>query len=220
MTQRTKTIKRTLAPKTKDIAESNGIDKLIQAKIVYWGPGESGKTTNFKEIKKKFSIKRISRGYSVETSSGRTLWQDALHFSFDFTLEEEKCHFVVQLITCTGQERFLSTREYVLDGADGVVFVGDSDPDKMEENKRSFRELMSFIGKREVPHVVQLNKRDLTNAVPMERFKRQLGLPLKKTYLDGSLVVYPAVALTGENVIECFQDLTLQIISKYFKTLR
>jgi signal recognition particle receptor subunit beta len=193
------------------------VDGIIQLKIVYWGPGESGKTTNFFRLREKFDLLRINNGYSIETTDGRTLWQDSLFLSFYFPFEENKLALITQIVTCTGQERFLSTREYVLDGADGIVFVADSSPEKMEQNKRSFRELVSFAGKKDVPYVIQLNKRDIEEAVPIDDFKRKLGLPLEETYADGSNVVYPSNALQGENVISCFQDLMLQIIYNYFQ---
>ena len=193
------------------------IDGLIQLKIVYWGPGESGKTTNFFRLREKFDLMRINNGYSIETTDGRTLWQDSLFLSFNLPFGDNKLAIITQIVTCTGQERFLSTREYVLDGADGIVFIGDSSPEKMEQNKRSFRELVSFAGAKEVPYVIQLNKRDIEEAVPIDDFKRQLGLPLEEKYSDGTNVVYPSNALQGENIISCFQDLMLQIIFNYFQ---
>ncbi len=107
-------------------------DGIIQFKIVYWGPGESGKTTNFIGLRERFNSIKISNGFSIETSDGRTLWQDALFISFKFDLREVDYTIITQIVTCTGQERFLSTREYVLDGADGIVFVGDSNPNAVE----------------------------------------------------------------------------------------
>ncbi|MFX1399598.1 MAG: ADP-ribosylation factor-like protein [Promethearchaeota archaeon] len=202
---------------TKEMSLSNS-KSIIQFKIVYWGPGESGKTTNFMRLREKFSSIRLTRGYSVETTDGRTLWQDSLFFSFKFSIKESEYSVITQVVTCTGQERFLSTREYVLDGADGIVFVGDSDPEKREQNKRSFRELISFASPNRIPYVVQLNKRDLKSAIPIKEFKKLLGLPLEEKYQDGSLVVYPAIALQNKNVGTCFQDIMLQVIYNYFSS--
>ncbi len=192
-------------------------EQLIQFKIVYWGPGESGKTTNFFRLREKFGLTTISKGFSIETTDGRTLWQDSLFLSFDFTFAGQYYKIIIQVVTCTGQERFLSTREYVLDGADGIVFVGDSNAEKMEQNKRSFRELVSFSNEKQVPFVIQLNKRDLEGAVRMDEFKKQLGLPPDVQYPDGSLVVYPANALKGDNIVPCFEDLMIEVIYGYFK---
>ncbi len=195
----------------------NDNENMIQFKIVYWGPGESGKTTNFFRLREKFELLKLTRGYSIDTTEGRTLWEDSLYLLFKFTLNDIKYNIITHVVTCTGQERFLSTREYVLDGADGIIFVGDSSPEKIEQNKRSFRELISFTKSKNIPYLVQLNKRDLKNVIPVENFKAQLGLPLQETYPDGTSVVYPTVALQGENVINCFKDLILQIIFNYFQ---
>jgi len=194
----------------------NDNENMIQFKIVYWGPGESGKTTNFFRLREKFELLKLTRGYSIDTTEGRTLWEDSLYLLFKFSLNDIKYNIITHVVTCTGQERFLSTREYVLDGADGIIFVGDSSPEKIEQNKRSFRELISFAKSKDIPYLVQLNKRDLNSAIPIEKFKVHLGLPLQETYPDGTFVVYPTVALEGENVINCFKDLILQIIFNYF----
>ncbi len=195
----------------------NDRSNMLQFKIVYWGPGESGKTTNFLRLREKFDLLRLSKGYSIETTEGRTLWEDSLYLLFDFTLNDVKFNIITHVVTCTGQERFLSTREYVLDGADGIVFIGDSDPEKLEQNKRSFRELVGFASTKNIPYQVQLNKRDLENAIEISKFKIALGLPLVDSYPDGSKVVYPTEALRGKNVVECFKHIVLQVIFEYFK---
>ena len=195
----------------------NDSENMIQFKIVYWGPGESGKTTSFFRLREKFDMLKLTRGYSIETTEGRTLWEDSLYLLFKFTLHDVKFNIITHVVTCTGQERFLSTREYVLDGADGIMFIGDSDPDKIEQNKRSFRELVSFAKPKEIPYLVQLNKRDLRNAISIKEFKIRLGLPLLEKYPDGTFVVYPTEALQGKNVVECFKDLILQVIFNFFK---
>ena len=191
-------------------------ENMLQFKIVYWGPGESGKTTNFFRLREKFDLLKLSRGYSIETTGGRTLWEDSLFLLFKFTLKDVHFNIIAHVVTCTGQEQFLSTREYVLDGADGIVFVGDSDPTKLEQNKRSYRELVSFATQKNIPHLIQLNKRDLEDAIPILKFKVALGLPLMENYPDGTLVVFPAQALQGKNTIEIFKQIVLQVIFNYF----
>jgi signal recognition particle receptor subunit beta len=201
---------------TNDSVSFREYDGIIQFKIVYWGPGESGKTTNFMRLKEKFHYMKITSGFSIETSEGRTLWQDSIFLSFNFESNEKKYNIITQIVTCTGQERFLSTREYVLDGADGIIYVGDSNPEMIEQNKRSFRELISFTKYKKIPYIIQLNKRDLENAIPIEVFKNQLGLPGEDKYPDGTNVVYPVIALQGKNVVKCFQDLIIQVVINYF----
>ncbi len=195
--------------------ESEG---FIQLKIVYWGPGESGKTTNFNRLRERYHYTKLTDGYSIETTDNRTLWQDSVFLSFNFKLKGHKFTIIAQIVTCTGQERFLSTREYILEGADGIVFVGDSEPEKLEQNKRSFRELISFIRQKDVPYVIQLNKRDILDPISMESFKRSLGLPKDDMYPDGSMVVYPSEATNNKMVSEPFQDLMLQVLFNYFKS--
>ena len=194
----------------------NSLKEVLQFKVVYWGPGESGKTTNYFRLREKFDGVKLNRGYSIETTDGRTLWQDSVRLSFYVNLENVKFNIITQIVTATGQERFLSTREYVLDGADGVVFVADSDPKKMEQNKRSFRELVSFTSEQNVPFVIQLNKRDLEGAISEKGFKNELGLPKFEKYEDGTQVIYPTVALEGESVRKCFEDLMLLILLNFF----
>jgi len=197
-------------------SQADGNRSMLQFKVVYWGPGESGKTTNFIRLREKFSYIKLNKGYSIQTTDGRTLWQDSFFLSFNFTTKEKLYNVIVQIVTCTGQERFLSTREYVLDGADGIIFVGDSNPDKIEENKRSFRELISFAKSNRIPYVVQLNKRDVKNAVSINDFKKQLDLPAEEKYKDETLVVYPSIAVKGEGVMKCFEDLLVQILKHFF----
>ena len=198
-------------------SSSNILKEVLQFKVVYFGPGESGKTTNYFRLREKFDGVKLNSGYSIETTDGRTLWQDSIRLSFYLNLKNIKFNIITQIVTATGQERFLSTREYVLDGADGVVFVADSDPEQMEQNKRSFRELISFTRDKHIPYVIQLNKRDLKTAISLKEFKKELGLPKSEKYADNTLVVYPTVALEGDSVRKCFEDLMTQIIFNYFK---
>lgn len=198
-------------------SSTNILKEVLQFKVVYWGMGGSGKTTNYFRLREKFSGVKLNSGYSIETTDGRTLWQDSVRLSFYLNLKNVKFNIITQIVTATGQERFLSTREYVLDGADGVVFVADSDPEKMEQNKRSFRELISFTRDKQIPYIIQLNKRDLETAISLKEFKKELGLPKSEEYADNTLVVYPTVALKGDSVRRCFEDLMMQIIFNYFK---
>lgn len=198
-------------------SSTNILKEVLQFKVVYWGPGESGKTTNYFRLREKFNGVKLNSGYSIETTDGRTLWQDSIRLSFYLNLKDLKFNIITQIVTATGQERFLSTREYVLDGADGIVFVADSDPEKMEQNKRSFRELLNFTHDKQIPYVIQLNKRDLETAISLKEFKKELGLSQSSEYADNTLVVYPTVALEGDSVRQCFEDLMVQIIFNYFK---
>lgn len=189
--------------------------EVVQKKLVYWGPGESGKTTNFIKLKETYPIKAISQGFSIATTDERTLWQDSLFLKFNF--HYEKLHeLVVQIVTCTGQERFLSTREFVVQGADGVIFVADSDQDRMESNMRSYQELIAFSKTNKTPILIQLNKRDVKNAVPSEVFKNTLRLPNADTDHFGHQIVYEVIAKKGIGVIEIFNDMIERILFEHF----
>lgn len=192
---------------------------LIQLKIVYWGPGESGKTTNWKVLKNHPRISRLNFGMSVETTDGRTLWQDSIFLRFDLNIKADIDRYILvtQLTTATGQERFLSTREYILSGADGVVFVADSDPEMMEQNKRSFRELLNFTNTLKIPYIIQLNKRDLDNAISINQFKNGLEIPEIEQDDQGNQIVYEAIAINGKGVLKCFRDIVGLSLYDFFK---
>lgn len=191
---------------------------VLQFKIIYWGPGESGKTTNFIRLGEKFQSKRISKGFSIATTDNRTLWQDSLYFQFDF---EFKIPYkvIIQVATCTGQERFLSTREYVVQGADGAIFVGDSDPMRMDSNVRSYNELIAFAKHHKIPILIQLNKRDLPTRVSVDEFKSVLRLPKAETDQFGHKLVYETIAMKGIGVIEIFNDMVEKILYNYFSKI-
>lgn len=185
---------------------------IMQLKLVYWGPGESGKTTNYLQLLKRYSNKQVSSGFKIETTDRRTLWQDSGFLTFKTDLMGKPYRIVIQIVTCTGQERFLSTREYVLHGADGIIFVADSDPDKIMDNLRSFQELLAFISSRNIPFLIQLNKRDLADAISIEQFKQEMGLPEENVDQDAHLIVYPCVAIKGTDVYRVFQDIIEKIL--------
>ncbi len=189
---------------------------IIQIKIVYWGPGESGKTTNYNEIIKKYQKNTISKGFKIETTDNRTLYQDSAFISFFTKIFSISYEIVIQIATCTGQERFLSTREFVLGGADGIIFVADSNPEKMDQNFRSFKEMLAFISGRDIPFLIQLNKRDLQKMIPIPEFKTKMGLPDDLNDEESHLIVYPSVAIKGTDVYSIFHDLIEKILMKKF----
>lgn len=176
----------------------------LQLKAVYWGPGESGKTTNFRVLKRAYHAQLASGGFSVETTEGRTLWADSLHLVYRLPLAGATRLVVVQLTTCTGQERFLATREHVLANADGVVFVADATPGRLAENLRSFRELRQFTRGRGTPIVVQLNKVDVEPRLARETFAARAGVPAGR--------VHEASATLGTGVVECFVELVERML--------
>jgi len=204
-----------------NISNKRNIIDFRHLKIVYWGPGESGKTTNFLRLKGKYKDSVLNSGIQIKTTDDRTLWEDSVSINLINKYNEYCTYYIINIVTCTGQERFLTTREYVLQGADGIIFVADSDPKKLEENKRSFKELLSFIARRPLPYLIELNKRDLPNAISIKRFKMELNLPLEEYDMDGNRVVYPCSLLDPNDEIynEIFQDLILKILVSEYANL-
>jgi len=189
------------------------VPRVVQIKLMYWGPGESGKTTNFYRLQEIFEDHMISNPMSIATTMDRTLWNDGVMFNFE--LRSMNISLIVNVNTTTGQERFLTTREYVVQNADGVIFVADSDPDKMADNIRSFQELIAFTQETRIPIIVQLNKRDLPDAISEMRFRRAMHLPEIDRDEMGFPIVYEAVAGNKEDpygVKTCFLDLLQKVL--------
>jgi signal recognition particle receptor subunit beta len=141
----------------------NYASREITCKIVYYGPGRSGKTTNLQYIHRRVPMDRRGEMMSLATHGDRTLFFDFLPIDLG-TISGFTTRF--QLYTVPGQVYYRSTRRLVLQGADGVVFVADSQRRQMDENLESFRDLHEALAEqnvdaREVPLVLQYNKQDL-----------------------------------------------------------
>ena len=135
----------------------------ITCKIVYYGPGRSGKTSNLQYIHRRAPMDRRGEMMSLATHGDRTLFFDFLPLDLG-TLSGFTTRF--QLYTVPGQVYYRSTRRLVLQGADGVVFVADSQRRQLEENVESYRDLHEALAEqgvdaRELPMVLQYNKQDL-----------------------------------------------------------
>jgi signal recognition particle receptor subunit beta len=174
----------------------NMAKREINCKIVYYGIGLCGKTTNLHYIHKTVNPRDVGEMVSIDTETERTLYFDLL------PLELGKVHgFQIrfQLYTVPGQVLYQQTRISVLKGTDCVVFVADSSRDKLEENRESWNELneqLVRMGKnvREFPMVIQWNKRDLPDALPV---------PMLEQYLNPyRLPSFEAVAVSGKGVVE------------------
>jgi GTPase SAR1 family protein len=180
----------------------NHVTKSLAIKIVYYGPGLSGKTTNLRYIY--YKLDPTSRGSLVclETDTERTYFFDLLPVKAGL-ISDYKVHF--QLMTVPGQIFYEASRQNVLRGADGVIFVGDSQIPLLDANLESFdnlrRNLVALdLDIDEVPLVFQYNKRDLENLIPVETFNRLLnprGLP----YVEAS-------AINGVGVFETLKEIT------------
>ena len=163
----------------------NQATKELQVKIVFYGPARGGKTTNLEQVHGNLQNTRDKGNLvSLATSSDRTLFFDFLPIEA-MSIKGFKTKF--QLYTVPGQVIYNTTRQLVLRGVDGIVFVADSQYDKMAENVSSFQNLEENLKSHrlslgEIPYVLQYNKRDLPNAAPVEYMEfllnnRELQVP-------------------------------------------
>jgi GTPase SAR1 family protein len=181
----------------------NYATKEITIKIVYYGPGLSGKTTNLQYLHSKFDPSKRGKLLSLATEADRTLFFDFLPVEIgkisDFSIR-------FQLYTVPGQVRYNATRKLVLKGADAVIFVADSQREMKEQNIESLinmREnlISNNINPDDIPVYFQFNKRDLSNILSIEELNRDLNPDGKFEHLD-------AVAINGIGVEESFQRIT------------
>jgi signal recognition particle receptor subunit beta len=174
----------------------NAATKELTAKIVYYGPGLCGKTTNLQHVYD--TLPRDGRGkmLSLATQTDRTLFFDFLPIELG-TIRGMKTR--IQLYTVPGQVFYDATRKLVLRGADAVVFVADSQAPALESNKESFQNLIANLKDQgtdleRIPHVIQWNKRDTPNALPVATLEREVNLFGAPTF--------EACAMRGEGVKE------------------
>ena len=175
----------------------------INCKLVYYGPGLCGKTTNLQHIYKKVDPGTKGKLISLATESERTLFFDFLPLELG-TIRGFKTRF--HLYTVPGQIFYEASRRLILKGADGVVFVADSQLERMEANIQSLADMQQHLADQgidpdKIPLVIQYNKRDLPNAVPIDELQKALN--------PRSLPRFEAVASQGIGVFE-----TLKAIAK------
>jgi mutual gliding-motility protein MglA len=172
----------------------NAATKELTAKIVYYGPGLCGKTTNLQYIYDSLPGEGRGKMLSLATQTDRTLFFDFLPIELG-TIRGMKTR--IQLYTVPGQVFYDATRKLVLRGADAVVFVADSQAPMLESNRESFQNLIDNLKEQGVdlermPHVIQWNKRDTPNALPIE--------DLEKSVNKFNTLTFPASAVRGEGV--------------------
>ncbi len=175
-------------------------NKEVQAKIVYYGPGRGGKTSNLEYIYQQFRDRIPSEMVSIKTHGDRTLFFDFM----PFLVGKIKGYSVrIQLYTVPGQVKYDATRRLVLKGVDGVVFVADSLTVQRKKNMISLKNLQTNLAayKKDIfkiPLVLQYNKRDLEGQgipiLPLDILEKDLNQQLK-------VPSFPASALTGDNVV-------------------
>jgi signal recognition particle receptor subunit beta len=192
----------------------NQATKELQVKIVYYGPAKSGKTTNLESIfgnVQTANPESKSKIVSLATSSDRTLFFDFFPLE-TVTVKGYKTKF--QLYTVPGQVIYNTTRQLVLRGVDGLVFVADSTYEKMEENVESFKNMEDNLktlklNLGDIPYVLQYNKRDSANPAPTEYMDFLLN------NRDVQVPSFPAIAPKCEGVFETLNAITGLLLNKF-----
>ena len=178
----------------------------LTAKIVYYGPGLCGKTTNIQFIYDKTGNTAKGKLISLATESERTLFFDFLPIELG-TIRGFRTRF--HLYTVPGQVFYDASRKLILKGVDGVVFVADSQEARMDANVESIRNLKENLKQHgvsidKVPYVLQMNKRDLPTAVPVPEMQRALRIKNEP--------VFEAIASRGTGVFETLKSVVKAVL--------
>src|SRR4051812_9329929 len=184
----------------------------LTLKIVYYGPGLSGKTTNLRALYQRVQPHLRGHLMTLDTADDRTLFFDTLPLVFRAGNLKVK----LKLFTVPGQVMHNSTRRIVLQGADAIAFIADSQPSKRQENYKYWLNMVenlkaNGLSIETLPNVVQWNKKDLGDLTTIEA--------IDKMRKENKQPVYEAVAVRGEGVVETFLglvDLTFEQIDKHY----
>ncbi len=188
------------------MVQINFAQKQVNAKIVYYGPGMSGKTTNLEVVHQRAPTANRGDLTSISTDGDRTLFFDFMPLDLGTVAGMRTCF---QIYTVPGQVYYNSTRKLVLQGVDGVVFVADSSGSMVQENLESLKNLeqnLNEYGKTlaSLPHVIQYNKRDLPDAMTVEELNRLLNAH--------NAPCFEAVANTGQGVFPTLKALAARVL--------
>ena len=189
----------------------NYASREINCKIVYYGPGLCGKTTNLQHIYDSTAPQAKGKLISLATETDRTLFFDFMPLELG-TVRGFKTRF--HLYTVPGQVYYDASRKLILKGVDGVVFVADSQEERMDANVESLYNLEDNLAAqgydlKQLPYVLQLNKRDLPNVIPMDDLSNELR---KKDE-----PVFEAVATSGEGVFDTLKAVAKQVLTELRK---
>jgi small GTP-binding protein len=193
--------------------------KEVQVKIVYYGPGRGGKTTNLEYIYKKFRERIKTEMVTIKTHGDRTLFFDFLPFDIG---KVNGYDIKIQLYTVPGQVKYNATRRLVLRGADGIVFVADAMAVRREKNILSLKNLQENLANYKksifkIPIVLQYNKIDLAEQgiplLPINTLEEDLNDKLRTQSFKAS-------ALVGTNVVATMKKIISMTISSIIKELR
>ena len=191
------------------MASVNRLKRELLFKIVFYGPGLGGKTTTLQHVHKTAKPENRGNMVSLATDTDRTLYFDYLPLKI---LQLGDLNVRLQLYTVPGQVYYAATRKLVLNGADGLVFVADTQTARLDANLESLDDLNANLaeqGKKlsSFPHVFQWNKRDLSEVVPLDELDRRINL-------FGAPSI-PSVATRGEGVFDVLERITRQVLDAY-----
>ncbi len=186
----------------------NYSSREINCKIVYYGPGLGGKTTNIQYVYDKVSPETKGKLVTLATEMDRTLFFDFLPLELG-TVKGFKTRF--HLYTVPGQVYYNASRKLILRGVDGIVFVADSDENRIDANIESLYNLYENLAEHnlkleDLPFVMQWNKRDLPNALPVPELEEELN-PQKYQAVE-------AVAVKGQGVFETLKQVSKMVLHK------
>lgn len=190
----------------------NYLSREINCKLVYYGPGLCGKTTNLQFIYNKTAPDAKGKMISLATEQERTLFFDFLPISLgDIRGFRTRFH----LYTVPGQVFYDASRKLILKGVDGVIFVADSQIERMEANLESLENLRTNLSEQgyhleKIPFVIQYNKRDLPSAAPLDELRQTLntmGVP-----------DYEAIAAKGDGVFDTLKAITKLVLTELKKS--
>ena len=184
----------------------NYASREINCKIVYYGPGLCGKTTNLEYVYDKVAPETRGKMISLATENERTLFFDFLPVDLG-SIRGFKTRF--HLYTVPGQVYYNASRRLILKGVDGIVFVADSQAERMDANLASMQNLYENLAEygydpRQMPLVLQYNKRDLASRVPVDEMSQQLN--------PGGLEEFESIATEGEGVFDTLRAVSKQVI--------
>jgi hypothetical protein len=179
----------------------------INCKLVYYGPGLGGKTANLQWIYDHTGTGQKGKMISLATETDRTLFFDFLPLDLG-TIRGFKAR--LHLYTVPGQVFYEASRKLILKGADGVVFVADSQEERLDANLETLENLREHLKEHKlefdtIPYVLQLNKRDLPGAMPVEDLAKQLQV-------KGEPII-EAVAVTGQGVFETLREVAKSVLT-------
>jgi signal recognition particle receptor subunit beta len=180
----------------------------LNLKIVYYGPALSGKTTNLEYVHAHTNPRQRGDLVSLKTREDRTIFFDYLQLELG---QIKGLTPKFNLYTVPGQVYYAASRKLVLQGADGIVFVADSQYSRMQANLESYQNMFQHLrdlgmSPQAMPLVVQFNKRDLKDIVPVHTLRTLLGL-------NGSIPCYESVATQGMGVFDTLKAIIAQVIS-------